>query len=188
MGEAERLGATLLADGRCRFVVWAPLAMFPYFLIYALDLKRNGYRMVDLFAVSSLNLLLMPVNFAGILASIGQIVTGRKGAFARTPKVVGRTRVLARYIVFNLAMPCLLATYVVSGLAEGEVLGSVMQARGRTLSFDVLAERIGSDALRPNRLIDVALYQARRIFAASPYPCPVERIRGEGLRWTFSAR
>jgi maltooligosyltrehalose trehalohydrolase len=26
MGEAERLGATVLADGRCRFVVWAPLA------------------------------------------------------------------------------------------------------------------------------------------------------------------
>jgi maltooligosyltrehalose trehalohydrolase len=26
MGEAERLGATVLADGRCRFVVWAPRA------------------------------------------------------------------------------------------------------------------------------------------------------------------
>ncbi|MGR6327712.1 hypothetical protein ACU5AX_01465 [Sphingomonas sp. XXL09] len=69
-----------------------------------------------------------------------------------------------------------------------EVLGSVMQARGRTLSFEVLAERIGSDAVRPNRLIDVALYQARRIFAASPYPCPVQRVRGAGLRWALSAR
>jgi DNA-binding response OmpR family regulator len=67
-----------------------------------------------------------------------------------------------------------------------EVLGSLMQVRGRTLSFDVLADRLGSGAARSARLIDVALYEARRIFEASPYPCPIERVRGSGLRWTFS--
>ncbi len=68
-----------------------------------------------------------------------------------------------------------------------EVLGSVMQARGRTLGFDVLADRLGSVAAAPSRLIDVALYDIRRIFAATPYPCPVERIRGKGLRWSMAA-
>ncbi|WP_203310513.1 winged helix-turn-helix domain-containing protein [Sphingomonas beigongshangi] len=67
-----------------------------------------------------------------------------------------------------------------------EMLGSVMQARGRTLSFDVLADRVGSDAAKSARLIDVALYEARRIFGATPYLCPIERVRGAGLRWTFS--
>ncbi|MGR6331177.1 helix-turn-helix domain-containing protein [Sphingomonas sp. XXL09] len=68
-----------------------------------------------------------------------------------------------------------------------EVLGSVMQARGRTLAFDVLAERLGSMTAVPSRLIDVALYEIRRIFAATPYSCPIERIRGEGLRWSVVA-
>lgn len=67
-----------------------------------------------------------------------------------------------------------------------EMLGSLIQARGRTLSFDVLADRVGSDATQSARLIDVALYEARRIFEASPYPCPIARVRGAGLRWAFS--
>lgn len=64
-----------------------------------------------------------------------------------------------------------------------EMLGGLMHARGRTLPFDAIAGRLGSEAHAAARLIDVALYEARRMFEESPYPCPIERVRGEGLRW-----
>lgn len=118
----------LLISAGARSLVLAPVVMFPYFIVYGLDLKRNGYRFRDLFAVSSLNLILMPVNFSGILASIAQLITGHKAAFSRTPKVAGRTAVHARYVLFNLAMLSLLGWYVASGLLAGDVLGSIVPA------------------------------------------------------------
>jgi len=111
-------------DGRT--LVWTPLAMLPYFLLYAFDLKRLGYRFGDVFAVSSLNLILLPVGFSGIFASIRQIVTGKKGAFSRTPKIAGRTAVHPVYIVFNLAMLALMLRYVVDGVLAGEYIASVI--------------------------------------------------------------
>jgi hypothetical protein len=42
-------------------------------------------------AVYGLNLLLVPVNLAGALASLRQVVTGWKAPFARTPKIDDRT-------------------------------------------------------------------------------------------------
>ena len=116
----------LVISAEARSLVFAPVVMLPYFIVYGLDLKRNGYRFRDLFAVSSLNLILMPVNFSGILASIRQLLTGRKAAFSRTPKVAGRTSTNARYVLFNLAMLCLLGWYVISGLLAGDLLGSVV--------------------------------------------------------------
>jgi cellulose synthase (UDP-forming) len=116
----------LLISAGARSLVMAPLVMLPYFIIYGLDLKRNGYRFGDLFAVSSLNLILMPVNFSGILASISQLLTGRKAAFSRTPKVAGRTSTRARYVLFNLIMLSVLGWYVASGLFAGDVLGSLV--------------------------------------------------------------
>ncbi len=116
----------LLISAEARSLIMAPLVMLPYFIIYGLDLKRNGYRFRDLFAVSSLNLILMPVNFSGILASVTQLLTGRKAAFSRTPKVAGRTSTRARYVLFNLTMLSLLGWYVASGLLAGDIIGSVV--------------------------------------------------------------
>jgi hypothetical protein len=57
-----------------------------------------------LFSVYALNLLLLPVNLAGVLLSIVQLVTGRKTSFGRTPKVADRTSIPPVYVAFNVAM------------------------------------------------------------------------------------
>ncbi|THD60479.1 glycosyltransferase family 2 protein [Phenylobacterium sp.] len=71
--------------------LWLSLAAAPYALVSARDLKLTGYRWRDLVGVYALNLLLVPVNIAGVLDSVRQLVSGRKAPFARTPKIEGRT-------------------------------------------------------------------------------------------------
>ncbi len=81
-----------------------PFAAGPYFYIYGRDLIRSGYSWSDLLRVYALNLILLPVNLAGVLLSIRQIITGRKTSFGRTPKVEGRTTVPPIYFGFNVLM------------------------------------------------------------------------------------
>jgi cellulose synthase/poly-beta-1,6-N-acetylglucosamine synthase-like glycosyltransferase len=114
----------LLADARELLIT--SLAMAPYFLLYGRDLSRIGYRFRDLFAVSSLNLMLLPVSLAGVIASIVQMLTGRKAAFARTPKVAGRTAVHPVYILFNAGMFTLMLGYTGDGIATGDLIGTIV--------------------------------------------------------------
>ncbi len=67
------------------------LAALPYFLAMASDLKYCGYNRSDVFRIYGFNLILLPVNLAGVLKSIQQALTGKKIPFARTPKVKDRT-------------------------------------------------------------------------------------------------
>jgi cellulose synthase/poly-beta-1,6-N-acetylglucosamine synthase-like glycosyltransferase len=67
------------------------LAALPYFLAMASDLKRCGYKRTDIFRIYGFNLILLPVNLAGVIKSLQQAVTGKKIPFARTPKVRDRT-------------------------------------------------------------------------------------------------
>ncbi|HXC77120.1 MAG TPA: glycosyltransferase family 2 protein [Candidatus Acidoferrum sp.] len=67
------------------------LAALPYFLAMASDLKRCGYKRTDVLRIYGFNLILLPVNLAGVLKSVQQAVTGKKIPFARTPKVRDRT-------------------------------------------------------------------------------------------------
>jgi hypothetical protein len=46
---------------------------------------------MDIFRVYGFNLILLPVNLAGVVKSIQQAITGRRIPFARTPKVANRT-------------------------------------------------------------------------------------------------
>jgi len=71
--------------------LWAPLASLPYFMLYGHDLVLSGYRGRDLYGVYALNLLLVPINLAGVGKSIQQGFTGKRIPFGRTPKVSGRT-------------------------------------------------------------------------------------------------
>jgi hypothetical protein len=80
---------------------WLPLTAVPYYLLYGRDLRLAGYRWVDLLRVYAVNLLLLPVNLAGVLRSLHQVATGRKAPFGRTPKVEGRTATPASYIFFH---------------------------------------------------------------------------------------
>ncbi|MEI8238088.1 MAG: glycosyltransferase family 2 protein [Actinomycetota bacterium] len=80
------------------------LAAAPYFLAQASDLAACGYKRRDAVRIYGFNLLLLPVNLAGALRSIGQGVTGNKIAFARTPKRQNRTATRGLFVFAPLLL------------------------------------------------------------------------------------
>ena len=99
--------------------IWLPLTALPYFYLYGRDLAQIGYRWIDLPRVYALNLLLIPVNIAGVLDSIRQGISGRKVPFGRTPKVENRTATPVFFIFAEYALFFL----VLLGLAKGVFKG-----------------------------------------------------------------
>ncbi len=83
---------------------WIAVSSLPYFILYGMDLARIGYKWIDLIQVYSLNLLLIPVNLAGVFMSINQAITGKQIPFSRTPKVIGRTAIPALYVVAEYSL------------------------------------------------------------------------------------
>ncbi|MFF1634080.1 glycosyltransferase family 2 protein [Leifsonia sp. NPDC058248] len=75
------------------------LAALPYFIAMASDLRHAGYKASDVFRIYGFNLILLPVNLAGVLKSIQQSLTGKKIPFVRTPKVKNRTASPLLYVV-----------------------------------------------------------------------------------------
>jgi cellulose synthase/poly-beta-1,6-N-acetylglucosamine synthase-like glycosyltransferase len=73
------------------------LSAIPYFIAMASDLKYNGYKYSDIFHIYGFNLIMLPVNLAGVLKSLEQILTDKKIPFARTPKVKDRTQASVQY-------------------------------------------------------------------------------------------
>ncbi len=71
----------------------------PYFVAMASDLRSCGYKRTDVIRIYGFNLLLLPVNVAGVVKSIGQAIGGEKIAFARTPKVKNRTAAAPLFIL-----------------------------------------------------------------------------------------
>lgn len=78
------------------------LAALPYFIAMAYDLKYCGYKYSDVIRIYGFNLILLPVNLAGVVKSLEQALTGKKIPFARTPKVKNRTRVPLLYLITPL--------------------------------------------------------------------------------------
>ncbi|WP_456696490.1 glycosyltransferase family 2 protein [Aeromicrobium sp. P5_D10] len=74
-------------------------AAVPYFLAMGSDLRDCGHRFGDIFRIYGFNLVLLPVNLAGVLKSIQQAFTGEKIPFARTPKVRDRTAAPALHVL-----------------------------------------------------------------------------------------
>jgi cellulose synthase (UDP-forming) len=95
-------------------MAWLPLTAVPYYALYGWDLVLAGYRWVDLFRVYALNLLLIPVNLAGVGQSLAQFCTGKKSPFARTPKIAGKTLAPTSIVAAEVALLvyCLLGTVV----------------------------------------------------------------------------
>ncbi len=85
------------------------LSALPYFLAQASDLKYCGYKRSDIFRIYGFNLILLPVNLAGVLKSLQQSLSGKKIAFARTPKVKNRTASPMIYVI----APLLIVAYSV---------------------------------------------------------------------------
>lgn len=82
-------------------------AALPYFLAMGSDLRECGHRFTDIFRIYGFNLVLLPVNLAGVLKSIQQAFTGEKIPFVRTPKVRDRTASPGLYV----AVPYLIVIF-----------------------------------------------------------------------------
>jgi len=100
------------------------LIAIPYFTAMAMDLRFSGHRVRDVFAVFALNLVLLPVNIAGVLKSVEQALTRRKIPFARTPKVADRVAAPALFVL----LPYLLGVslLIIAGFAASKGQWSVL--------------------------------------------------------------
>lgn len=155
-GEPTRIGETFIRLNYMASICWSSLSLvlllvypfnnalllpqlavvpLPYFVAVANDLRASGYRRLDVFRIYGLNLILLPVNLAGVGNSIVQVLVGDKSVFGRTPKVQDRT-------VPNLLF--IVAPYVLAGFA------------GFTLWRDVLGHRWDNGAYAALNLLTVS--------------------------------
>ncbi len=74
-------------------------AALPYFIAMSSDLHRMGYKRTDVFRIYGFNLVLLPVNLAGVLKSLQQAAAKSKIPFARTPKIRDRTATPALFVL-----------------------------------------------------------------------------------------
>jgi cellulose synthase/poly-beta-1,6-N-acetylglucosamine synthase-like glycosyltransferase len=136
-GERQRLGETFLRINYMASICWSSVALVfllayqfsdrllsplvllisvPYFLMMAVDLKHCGYRRLDVLRIYGFNLVLLPVNLAGVGASLLQALIGSKPSFRRTPKVRSRTSpglsfVVLPYVLVAFSVFTLLGAY-----------------------------------------------------------------------------
>ena len=136
------------------------LAAAPYFLAQASDLRRCGYRRSDIFRIYGFNLILLPVNLAGVAKSLQQAITGRSIPFARTPKVSNRT---ATGLLFALS------PYLIIGYSAFTVWRDVDQRHWGNAAFAAFNALTGAYALLAlmglrNSLVDIALGALERLY------------------------
>jgi cellulose synthase (UDP-forming) len=136
------------------------VAALPYFLAMGSDLKSCGYRFTDIFRIYGFNLILLPVNLAGVLGSLQQAITGRKIPFARTPKVKNRTATAPVYV---LAPLFIVAFSVLTGWRD--VLAqnwgnATFAALNATLAAWAIVAYIGIG----NSIVDLAVGATRWLF------------------------
>ena len=118
---------------------WLPMAMLPYLLLYVRDLVRIGYRAGDILGVYALNLLLVPVHLGGVFKSIGQIVTGKRTPFGRTPKIADRTAVPVFYLAATYGLLAFCGLTLILDLDNGRWLhGLFAGANGAILAYAIL--------------------------------------------------
>jgi hypothetical protein len=112
----------LLPTGESIRSLWLPFTALPYYLLYMRDLWLLGYRRTDVVLVYALNLLLVPVNLAGVFKSLQQLVTGNKVPFGRTPKVHSRTVAAPEFVLAEYALVGYWMVLAVSDLVLGNLL------------------------------------------------------------------
>lgn len=128
--------------------LWFPAAALPYFLLYGRELCRLGYSTRDVLRAYAMNLLLLPVQLAGVASSLGQAFTGRKARFARTPKVPGRTPAPARYHLAEAGLLAIVLVVLRSDLAHARwIHASFLVANGGALVYALL-RLVGADQIR----------------------------------------
>ncbi len=108
---------------------WLFLLPLPYFWAIASDLRYCGYKRTDVIRLYGFNLILLPVNLAGVVATLVQAITASKAAFARTPKIRDRT---VTPLIF------LVAPFLLAGLSAFTFLYSYQHARRQNMAYAAL--------------------------------------------------
>ncbi|MDH6180247.1 cellulose synthase (UDP-forming) [Microbacteriaceae bacterium SG_E_30_P1] len=119
------------------------LAALPYFLAMASDLRYTGYRARDIFWIYGFNLILLPVNLAGVLKSIQQAITNQKIPFARTPKVKNRTAAPFLYVIVPLLIVAFSVLTFVRDYAVGNWGNAAFAGINAVLALAAIVSYIG---------------------------------------------
>jgi hypothetical protein len=119
------------------------LASVPYFLLMGSDLRYNGYKFSDVLRVYGLNLILLPVNLAGVLKSLQQAMTGKKIPFARTPKVKRRTSAPLLFVVAPYAIVAFSAFTVWRNISAENWGNALFAAVNTVLALATILTTIG---------------------------------------------
>jgi len=155
------------------------IVALPYFLAMSSDLRRCGYRRSDMLRIYGLNLILLPVNLAGVLKSVQQGITGRRIPFARTPKVANRT---ATPFLFALS-PILIIAYSI--LTVYRDIDQRYWVNAAFALFNTVTASYALFALMGLRhaLVDICLGVWEHLHApeGSGRPAPLRRRRGRAV-------
>jgi len=108
---------------------WLFLLPLPYFCAMASDLRYCGYKRTDVIRLYGFNLILLPVNLTGVVATLVQAITASKAAFARTPKIRDRTITPLLFLV---------APFLLVGLSGFTFLYAYELARRQNLAYAAL--------------------------------------------------
>lgn len=129
------------------------LAAVPYFLAMGSDLRECGYRFTDIFRIYGFNLVLLPVNLAGVLKSVQQALTGEKIPFARTPKIRNRTAAPVIYVI----IPYLIVAFSILTAYRDAMAGNWGNVAFATINAVLAAWAIKAYIGIKNSLVDVSI-------------------------------
>ena len=159
------------------------LAALPYFLAMGSDLRDCGHRFSDIFRIYGFNLVLLPVNLAGVLKSMQQAVTGDKIPFARTPKVKDRTAAPAIYVI----TPYLIVAFSVLTVWRDAQLGNWGNVAFASLNAILAAYAIRAYIGVFNSAVDVFLGMVNWLYVSprtkKTIESPVIEKTAEAIDW-----
>lgn len=142
------------------------VSALPYFMAMASDLRSFGYRRRDVLSLYGFNLVLLPVNFAGLLGSLRQAVNGRKTPFARTPKVKDRTTAPLSFVVCAYVVVGFSAASLVRDIQQGHVAHAIYSGMNAVLCTWGIVAFIGLRA----SLVDIWMNVRERLYRPERVP------------------
>ena len=196
-GERQRLGETFLRINYMASICWSSIALIfllgyqfndqlisplvllislPYFLMMAVDLRHCGYKARDIFGLYGFNLILLPVNLAGVGASLLQVLIGGRPAFKRTPKVRSRTTPGFTFVVMPYVFVAFSAFVLVHDIDREHWVNAVLAGVNATLAAYAIIAYVGV----VNSIVDIWnnvvswLYKPQR--SASPAKVAPPRV------------
>lgn len=123
------------------FLIWASvLAILSLFI----ETRQLGRKLLDAIGLYALGILLIPINISGLYQSLKQMITGKRGAFGRTPKMAHRTTAPWHHVALQWGISAMLAVKVVFYIWKVPILSvSIATAVSFLLTFHGVTRFIG---------------------------------------------